>query len=152
MDFSPKRSIACEPPKVAQCVIDPTIPPNPMIPGNNLSCSCVLPPDFRCPDGSEHVGDGICVRPPTVSCVPPLLWSGSQCVCPNGGRFYAIIDGRGLCTEPPQLPVVCGVTVHYNRTSPSDVWAATPTDAACDAAGLELALAVLLARLLGAPR
>lgn len=91
-------------------------------------------------------GQEICINT-NVSCVPPLLWQTDRCVCPDGGTLIGIVDGRGLCVPPP--PPACSVTITYSPIAPSQpTWAASPH---CDAAGLELAIAVVMARLLGMP-
>lgn len=43
--FAEKQSIACEPPQVPVCWVDPSIPPNPLLPGNNTVCECQASPD-----------------------------------------------------------------------------------------------------------
>lgn len=43
----PKQSIFCAPPLVPVCVVDPTIPPDPRLPGNNTVCMCKAPEACR---------------------------------------------------------------------------------------------------------
>ena len=90
--FADKRSIACEPPTTPVCVIDPNIPPNPMLPGNNMVCTCA-----------------------------------------------------------PAHPVMsCQVSIIYPQNDPTNT-RMLPMGPWCDAAGMRLATAVALARMLGAP-
>lgn len=87
--MEPKRSFACAPPTVPQCVIDPSLPVIPNLPGSNVVCTC-------------------------------------------------------------QQPVMaCEVRITYPQNDPNAISIA-PMGPWCDAAGIELAVAVALAKLLGA--
>lgn len=72
----------------------------------------------------------VCTAPEVVFCYP-----GGSCVCV-------------LPLPPP--PRACTVTIIYPDVAPSQVQISKSPDG-CDAAGVELAVAVALARLLGAP-
>ena len=87
--MDPKRSFACAPPTVPQCHIDPAIPPNPLIPGANVVCTCAQP------------------------------------------------------------VMACEVRITYPQNDPASPTVA-PMGPWCDAAGMELAVAIALAKLLGA--
>jgi hypothetical protein len=93
---------------------------------------------------------GICVAPPTVSCVPPMLFRNGACECPDGGRAIGLGLGTPICLPAPPAAVVsgCVVTISYSTNDPNDLQVTRPLDPGCDAAGLELAVAVALARLL----
>lgn len=88
-------------------------------------------------------GEIICIDPPM--CFKPAQWVCNpnsvtvSCVCSLPPPIYSPPPGR-LCTAS----IVYGVNTPANP-------ALVPMQAHCDAAGLELALAVMLARLLGAP-
>lgn len=81
--------------------------------------------------------NGICYPDTAPSCIAPLIW---RCQTNSyGGQVCGCVP---LQTPEP----VCEVRIIY--TDPQ-----TPTiqsSSACDAAGVELALAVMLAKLLGA--
>lgn len=93
---------------------------------------------------------GICVPPPTVSCVVPLLWNGNACVCQDGSPpvgSHLKPDGSAICAPA----ATCTMTVTYPSDKPATATLHGPGGARCDAAGAELALAALLAKRLGAP-
>lgn len=81
------------------------------------------------------------VCPPAVSCVPPLLWHTDRCECPDGSTPSAGPDG-------PMCGNACTITVSYSAGNPSDATLG-PRRQDCDAAGAELAIAVVLAKSLG---
>jgi hypothetical protein len=67
---------------------------------------------------------GICVAPPTVSCVPPLLWRTNHCECPDGSPAGWCGLGGSLClAAPPAVTVApqqCVATISY--AAPIPVW------------------------------
>lgn len=95
---------------------------------------------------------GLCVPPPTVSCVPPLLWHTDRCECPDGS-LPTYSGTTPMCIVPPPPPppaILCQVTISYPQTVPAAPQVSTVTPG-CDAAGLELAIVIILGRMLGAP-
>lgn len=101
-------------------------------------------------------GTTICVGPPTVSCVPPLLWNGTRCQCQDGSLPIGFSGAGALCAvPPPPTPVVppaqCTVTVGYAANAPGTPTVAKPADAACDPGMVAALLAAALARALEAP-
>lgn len=125
MSNTAKFSFVCEPPAVAQCHIDPNIPPNPLLPGNNVVC--------------------VCVPPVTVSCVPPLLWhNGPACDCPTPGEVViGVVDGRAICSPP--APPRCELKLEYTVGHPTSaqLLEAPPH---CDDVAIGIAVASALAR------
>lgn len=88
------------------------------------------PPTYCGPPPRFQVIDGQCVEFATPSCAPGFVNSP---------------------TNPFQcVPQTCTLTISYSTTAPHQAQLAT-VPAHCDAAGVELALAVIVARLLGAP-
>src|SRR6185369_8037166 len=84
---------------------------------------------------------GLCVPPPTVSCIPPLLWSGSRCECPDGGQvIMANPDGTFVCAAPTPPPPACTITISYPADRPATATASLPAATQCDRAGAELAM------------
>ena len=92
---------------------------------------------------------GICVPPPTVSCIPPLLWHTTRCECGDGSMPIGFADGRAICASPPPPPVIpqCSVTISYAANDPNVPQIVKPSDMACDAIGLQLAILAALAHL-----
>jgi hypothetical protein len=86
---------------------------------------------------------GLVVCPPTVSCVPPLLWHTDRCECPDGSTPIETPDGP-ICSG-----MTCRITLTYSATNPSDSTVSPRDDPGCDAAGAELAIAAALAKSLG---
>lgn len=90
------------------------------------------PPQGGCFDDGH--GQVRCVDPPR--CYPP-----------------GVLDPvTGSCELPPPTPpaLECRILVRYAVTAPAQARVDAPA-LACDRAGMELALAAVLARLLGAP-
>lgn len=89
-----------------------------------------IPPTGGCFDTGH--GATLCVDPPR--CYPP-----------------AIVNAAGDCVLPAPTPAPeCRLLVRYSLTEPARATLDGPA-LACDRAGIELALAAVLARLLGAP-
>lgn len=121
-----KSAIACAAPTVPQCVLDPSIPPNPMLPGANTHCSCVCPGDLvRGPDTLD--GYPTCVPPPPPAPVP--------------------------MPKPLYVPhQVCELLVTFDATMPfRPTLVARTANSQCDDQALALALSSALAKLLGSP-
>ena len=78
-----------------------------------------------------------------LDCIPPMRWDGNQCLPP-------VIVPVMPATPAPQYDQQCRVLVRYEPAKPAQATLDEPA-AHCDRAGLELALAAALARLLGAP-
>lgn len=55
-----------------------------------------------------------------------------------------------FCATPVPKPPLCTVSFVYSKSDPGSVYLAA-SEPHCDQAGMELAIAILLARLLGAP-
>ena len=87
-----------------------------------------------------HGDQVLCIDPP--QCFAPARW-----VCAPRGTISCTCE-----LPPPTLAVQSrpGASVVYGVNTPSNP-ALNPMEPWCDAAGVELALAVMLARLLGAP-
>lgn len=68
--------------------------------------------------------------------------------CPLGWVRACDANGACVCLAPP--PRACEVVIVYPAGYPAAAQI-PPRDAHCDQAGFELALAVILAKLLGAP-
>jgi hypothetical protein len=125
-----------------------------------VTVSCVPPLLFHCPPGATGLADCACsdpnlvVPPPTVSCIPPLLWNGTACVpetCPAGQvPVGSTPEGRLICGAPPPATTVCQLAVTYKSDIPASAQISAPPPG-CDQAGVELAIAVILAKMLGAP-
>lgn len=101
-------------------------------------------------------GVEICTIVTAPSCIPGLIWKGpvpgGACACPDDGVLAGIVDGRAICSIPltpaqPPAATMCTAKIVAPVADPN---AATLVTEGCDAASLELALAVILARLLGA--
>lgn len=93
--------------------------------------------------GCQPHGDQVvCIDPPM--CFKPAVW-----VCnPNSLTVSCVCE----LPPPTQAPGrLCTASVVYGVNTPGNP-ALNPMEPHCDAAGVELALAVMLARLLGAPR
>lgn len=99
---------------------------------------------------------GTFICPPTIdyACAPPLVpftTSAGQhvCVAPCNTPPYTLIaespSGAIGCIMPPR----CAVTFEYVQSDPGTVISPPTPAAGCDQAGLELALAVALAKLMG---
>jgi hypothetical protein len=89
--------------------------------------------------------DKTVIVPPTqtVSCIPPLLFRTDRCECPTPGDvIIGLYDGRAICSAPP--PPTCSASISFQTDNPSAVQ--LTGDSGCG--GLELALAVLLTKLL----
>lgn len=93
--------------------------------------------------------------------------------CPPGATFYQAAGGESLCIVPPtsckpgQVQIctdsfrctcvagdqvrLCTASIAYPAGQPAAAWL-VPMEPHCDGAGAELAIAVILARLLGQPR
>lgn len=74
------------------------------------------------------------------SCIPPLIW-----------KCEGQLDGSTLCScspAPPRAVQMCQVSIIYNPDIPNAPFM-LPMSPGCDAAGVELAVAVMLAKLLG---
>lgn len=72
-------------------------------------------------------------KPTSPSCVPPLIWT---CTAP----------AACACTAPSAT--TCTLTITYANEDPA-IPVMAPLPAGCDAASAELAIAVILAKLLG---
>lgn len=98
---------------------------------------------------------GLCVPPVTVSCVPQLLWNGTRCTCPGGAAPTGLFpDGTYMCgtgAASVAPAAICSITITYQPNSPANPTVAMPTDPRCDEAAAETAMAVALAKALGAP-
>lgn len=81
----------------------------------------------------------------TPACIPPriLLCVGEPATPTNPGFVTCYCDVPAA-PQPPKKE--CFIGVQYVKDEPAAVWTNKP-DPACDQAGLEIALAVLLARL-----
>lgn len=102
--------------------------------------------------------DGLC-QTITATCVPPLQFQCTslqplQCGCvdatpaPQPVPRPDPLQWRTAWGLPLGIaPAQCALQVSYPNNNPSDVQAVAPVG--CDQAGIELALAVLLARLMG---
>lgn len=92
----------------------------------------------------------------TVSCVPPLLFHTNRCECPDGSLpsydYPGYSLGMPMCAVvlPPAVTAPqCVVTITYQATTPDVPQIVNSGLPACDG-GAEIALAVMLAKLLGA--
>lgn len=113
------------------------------------------------------------------ACGPGQVAGPAGCACPPGAASARRTDGSLICSTPPELTcaepfaracdpaaphvcrcaatlqqpasaMACQVSIVYTQERPQDPQL-LPMGAWCDAAGMELAVAVILARLLGAP-
>lgn len=84
----------------------------------------------------------------TPACIPPriLLCTGEDSGPQGPGYVFCLCEVPAGPPQPP--PPQCFVGVQYLKNDPKAVWLNKP-DAGCDQAGMELALAVILAKLLG---
>lgn len=87
-------------------------------------------------------------RPAPGTCGPDGH-GGILCVDPPTCEAPATLTDDGQCIVLPVL-VECRILVRYGLTAPARARAEEPVTG-CDRAGMELALAAVLARLLGAP-
>ncbi len=86
---------------------------------------------------------GICTNPVTVSCTPPLLWHTDRCECADGS-LPAWNPGGPVCALPRTNIPTCTVTIAFTDPQAPQV---TATSGCGD--GIELAVAIALAKLLG---
>lgn len=90
----------------------------------------------------------------TAACPPPKI---AHCTIDYTKPFDPAIPNSNVtcvCLDPapPKPPVArCTYTLQYEPTSPAQATVGLVEGSGCDSAGLELALAVLLAKMLGAP-
>lgn len=84
----------------------------------------------------------VCVDPEI--CEAPAAW-----VCADRGPMSCTC--QLLPAKPPVQGPLCTASLVYPASTPAAV-SLVPMEPWCEAAGVELAIAVLLARLLGAPR
>ena len=87
---------------------------------------------------------------PAPACIPPkvLLCTGEDPGPQGPGYIFCLCEVPAV-PQPPRP--VCTMTLQYERDAPKAVWLNKP-EVGCDQAGLELALAAILAKLLaGAP-
>lgn len=105
-----------------------------------ITVSCVPPMLFQCAPGAQSFADCACVDPrivvppPTVSCIPPLIWNGTACV---------------PVTPAPPPVTKCELSISFaanEATNPTLVSATQ--DAQCTAEGSAIALAIMISRLL----
>lgn len=96
------------------------------------------------------MNEKICYPGPTgdLVCSDPLLCEKpKQWICsPNGVQSCRC---EQVFTQDPGK--LCTASIVYGVNTPANPYL-VPMEAHCDAAGLELAVAVMLSRLLGAPR
>jgi hypothetical protein len=93
-----------------------------------------VPPTPGCHDDGH--GNVVC-----IDCLPPMRWLVGQCRLPAGP----------LPAEEIPTQRVCAVTIRYAIERPGRPYPFIEPHEACDRVGLELAIAQVLARLLGAP-
>jgi hypothetical protein len=97
----------------------------------------------------------VCFPVKAPSCTAPLFPKCDQaqvCVCltPPPGCQFDVTRNMLVCTsQPPANPPAPACTLTIGYTDPAAPALATPAGA-CDDAGVELAVAVILAKLLGA--
>lgn len=113
-----------------------------------ITASCTPPLLFKCAPGARSLADCGCVAdppiivvpPPTVTCIPPLLWNGTACV--------------PLTPEPPPIPPVpkCEVSFSFTANVPADPLIVSATEVPqCTAEATAIAMAILISRILPRP-
>jgi hypothetical protein len=102
-----------------------------------------------CPPGAISAplpgGGFICAGPPDFFCA-----EGLRRTCTDD-RDVATCSCSPMSPAPPAPPYTCRLVVDYRQSLPSES-AIVSLPPGCDGAALELAIAVLLAKLLGMPR
>jgi hypothetical protein len=64
--------------------------------------------------------NGICINPPSVSCIPPLLFRTNRCECLDGSMPIGFSGDMAICPAPvaPVVTATCVVTIGYNPADP----------------------------------
>lgn len=84
---------------------------------------------------------GFIVCPPTVSCVPPLVFHTTRCECPDGS-LPSGVPGAPVCAEAKR----CSVIIEYLETDPKA--ASIALAPGCTRAPAELGTSAALTKLL----
>jgi len=96
------------------------------------------------------LADPLVVPPINPSCMPPLVWIGGACKCIDGSPPEDSGYGTPICIiQPHPVEPACTITIRYTYTPGNPVM--QRPQGACSDADIDLALAVILARRLGAP-
>lgn len=98
------------------------------------------------------VADTINLPPLEPTCIAPLLWHTNRCECPDGQTPTETSYATFVCPAPPSpARTACSATISYAIAAPTAPVLVRDSSPACDDAALDRAIAIILARRLGAP-